>query len=300
MIGRITIKRVIKRTAGGATVLAKPFGSRTIRPQGCIFFYHRIADVGFVDPNFEDWNVPPRMFEKQIAALAAFAEFVPLLDLPERLRHASPSDKPLVCLTFDDGYANFCTQALPILKRYHAPAALFVVTSLIGLTGPVPFDRWSLSNRNRLSPEAWRPINWAELEACLSSGLVTLGAHSHKHLKGHECTGEQLREEAEQSRAILKSRFGEPHALAYSYPYGCTKLGDVSPQYVKAVQTAGYQLAVTTDLGLALSDCDPFLLPRIEAHSLDVSATLQAKARGAIGPYLLADRLRICVAQRAV
>jgi peptidoglycan/xylan/chitin deacetylase (PgdA/CDA1 family) len=300
MIGRITIKRIVKRTAGGCTVLAKPFASQSTLPQACIFFYHRIADVGFVDPKFEDWNVSPDLFEKQIAALADFAEFVPLLELPGRLKRSSASAKPLVCLTFDDGYANFYSQALPILERYHAPATLFVITSLVGRREPVPFDRWSQRNRIRLSSEAWRPINWAELEACLASELVTLGAHSHKHLKGHECTPNQLIEEAEESREILKRRFGDAHALAYSYPYGSTQLGDVSPEYVRAVQTAGYRLAVTTDLGLARSDGDPYRLPRIEAHSLDVSATLQAKALGALGPYFLADRLRLFVAKRAV
>jgi peptidoglycan/xylan/chitin deacetylase (PgdA/CDA1 family) len=297
MVGPITIKRIVKRTAGTATVLASPFVSRSIHPQACIFFYHRIAEVDFVDPVLEDWNVPPRMFEKQIAALAAFAEFVPLLDLPLRLKNSSPSGKPLVCLTFDDGYANFCTQALPILKRYNAPATLFVVTSVIGRQEPLPFDRWSHRNRKKLAPEAWRPVGWKELEMCLSSGLVTLGAHSHNHLKGRKCSRAQLVEEAEQSRDILRKRFGHRHALAYSYPYGSTKLNDVSSDYVAVVQRAGYQLAVTTDLGLARPDCDPYLLPRIEAHSLDVATTLQAKVQGTLGPYFLLDRLRLSVAR---
>lgn len=293
MIGRITIKRAMKRTVGCAAVLTAPFTGLSVGPKACIFYYHRIADIAHVDPNVDDWNVPPSLFERQIAMLASFGEFVPLLDLPRRLALASTPTKPLVCLTFDDGYANFCTQALPILKRYNAPATIFVITSLIEHKEPPPFDSWSQRNRHRVPAEAWRHLNWSELEACLSSGLVTLGAHSHEHLKGRECTQEQLNEEAGQSRAILQSRFGENHALVYAYPYGNTRLGEVSAGYVRAVRAAGYQLAVTTDLGLACANSDPYLMPRVEAHAVDASSTLRAKALGVLAPFHLAHSLRI-------
>ena len=293
MIGQNTLKRVIVRAAGRAALLAGPFSSRLPHPRACIFYYHRVADVGFVDPHLDDWNVPPHVFEQQIAMLAESAEIVPLFELAERLKGSSSSSRPLVCLTFDDGYANFYTRALPVLKRYRAPATLFVVTSLIGDAEPVPFDRWSLRNRNRVSPEAWRPINWTELEDCLESGLVSIGAHSHSHFKGGECTRSQLAEEAERSREILFCRFGQSQAWAYAYPYGSTKQGNASPEYARAVRAAGYQMAVTTDLGLASSDCNPYFLPRIEAHALDTPAILRAKAEGALAPYYLADCLRM-------
>ena len=135
-------------------------------------------------------------------------------------------------------------------------------------------------------------MNWPELEACLATGLVTVGAHSHRHLKGAECTPPQLAEEAEQSRAILQSRLGTSQANAYSYPYGSTRLGYVPAAYVSAVRRAGYTLAVTTDLGLAGPGCEPHLLPRVEAHARDGAGVLRAKAHGALSPYFFTDRLR--------
>ena len=293
MIGRNTFKRLIKGTAGRAAVLTKPFAFSPTHPRACIFYYHRITDLGFVDSQVDDWNVPPRLFERQIAALADYAEIVSLLDLPRRLELHSANAKPLVCLTFDDGYANFYTQALPILELYHAPATAFVVTSLIGRSQPPPFDHWAQRNRDRARPEAWRPMGWEELEACVASGLVTIGAHSHRHLKGSQCTPPQIVEEAERSREILRGRLGELQGRAYAYPYGSSRLKDVSPEYVQAVKAAGYELAVTTDLGLACAGSDPYLLPRIEAYGLDVPGVLKAKAVGALAPYRLADHLRV-------
>jgi len=298
MIGRITIKRALKRTAGWAAVLAAPFAGPPARSRACIFVYHRVAAVGFVDGRVDDWNVPPALFERQIASLARFAEFVALSDLPHKLKGYPPHPKPLVCLTFDDGYANFHSRVLPILKRYQAPASVFVVTDLIGQQDPIPFDSWSRRHRNRVGPEAWRSMDWPELEACVGSGLVTVGAHSHRHLKGGECTQAQLAEEVGASREILARRLGEAQSRAYAYPYGSTRLGYVPPGYVHAVRAAGYQLAVTTDLGLADGDGDPYLLPRVEAHAVDGPCVLAAKARGVLGPFYVTDRLR--TAKRAV
>ena len=161
MIGRSTLKRTLKRVAGWAAVLTQPLAARPARPAACSFCYHRVAEIGFVDPHVDDWNVPPAVLERHVAGLAAFAEFVPLYDLPRRLAGARPSDRPLVSLTFDDGYANVCSRALPVLKRYRAPATVFVVTSAIGRREPMPFDRWGRGQRDRVPAEEWRAMDRA-------------------------------------------------------------------------------------------------------------------------------------------
>jgi peptidoglycan/xylan/chitin deacetylase (PgdA/CDA1 family) len=293
MIGRNTFKRAVKQTAGWAAVMERMLLEPKGRPRACIFYYHRIAEVDFVDPQVDDWNVSPKLFERQVATLAEYAEIIPLRELPHRLKAGTELSKPLVCLTFDDGYASFYTQALPILERYRAPATAFVITGMIGRTGPMPFDGWSLKNRTRLRSDAWRAMNWNELEACLASGLVTIGAHSHNHRKGSLSTEAEMKEEAERSRYLLRNHLGPSHGNAYAYPFGSTRLRDVTPEYVSAVRSAGYELAVTTDLGLADADSDSFTLPRIEAHALDLPGVLRAKAMGALLPYRLTEHLRV-------
>ena len=292
MIGRARLKRGVKQTTGWAAALSQPFTEVSAAGRVCIFYYHRIADVGFVDSRVDDWNVTPKQFERQISKLASFAEIIPLLDLPRRLLTPTAGAKPLVCLTFDDGYANFYLKALPILKRYNAPATAFVVTGSMGSDQPLSFDRWATQNAARTSSECWRPLNWKELDACISSGLVTVGAHSHQHLRGSSCSTSQMVEEAETSREILQRRLGNPHGSVFAYPYGNTKLGDASALYVKAVKAAGYQLAVTTDLGLVSAQSDPFTLPRLEAHMVDSPSVIMAKTRGALAPYKLTDAFR--------
>ena len=292
MIGKATLKRTVKQTTGWAAVVSQLVTETPAAPRGCVFYYHRIADVGFVDSHVDDWNVTPEQFERQVATLATFAEIVPLGQLRQRLSSKAMTHKPIVCLTFDDGFANFYSQVLPILKRYQVPATAFVVTSSVGSFEPLPFDHWAGRNIGRTRPESWRPLNWQELEDCVASGLVTIGAHSHRHLKGSDCTEAELADEAGHSREILRSRLGEAQSVHYAYPYGNTKLGHVSPGYVKAVKAAGYELAVTTDLGLVDAHSDPFILPRLEAHMMDSPGVLKAKALGALAPYRLTDHFR--------
>jgi peptidoglycan/xylan/chitin deacetylase (PgdA/CDA1 family) len=306
MVGGITLKRGIKRAAGWASVVMAPFSSSSLDGV-CILMYHRIARIGFVDGRVDDWNVPPDVFERQMRTLAMCARVVSLHALQAlHAPHALPAvqegtlaqaprgadSRPLACVTLDDGYASACENALPVLVRYGIPATLFVPTAYVDSHEPMPFDRWGHLNRARVSPDSWRPIGWRELERAVRTGLVSVGSHSHDHLGGRGCTADRFIEEAARSRERLRAQLGPDHARTYAYPYGNSRLGDVPAPYEAAVRAAGYELAVTTDPGLASAGSNPFRLPRLEVHQLDSAPVLRAKVRGSLAPYRLIERLR--------
>jgi peptidoglycan/xylan/chitin deacetylase (PgdA/CDA1 family) len=299
MVGHITLKRGIKRAAGWASVMTSPFASDATAGSACILMYHRTAAIDFVDPRTDDWNVPPDVFECHMRTLAETADVVTLHALRERQVlgpvTGGESGKPLVCVTLDDGYVSACESALPILERYGIPATFFVAAAYVGSREPMPFDRWGRLNCGRVGAESWRAAGWRELERAIRGGLITIGSHSFRHLEGRDCGASHLREEAERSRDTLRARLGVDHARAYAYPYGSSRLGDVTDAYEDAVRAAGYDLAVTTDLGLARATDNPFRLPRIEAHQVDSASVLRAKLRGALAPYRVTDRLRTAI-----
>jgi peptidoglycan/xylan/chitin deacetylase (PgdA/CDA1 family) len=290
VFSKISIKRAIKWSAGCAAAAINTFVLPKASCSACILTYHRVADLPFLDRDLDDWNVPPARLEQQIAAIREVSEIVPLADIPTQL---ATRLRPLTCLSFDDGYENFATNVLPILERFRVPATIFVVTKMIGLREPMPFDRWSRKNAGRLPPEASRPINWQELEACIASGLVTVGSHSHEHLNARNLSPAEYREEAERSRCELISRLGPNHGNIYAFPYGSLRLGHVPEDYVTAVKQAGYEMAVTTTPGVVHPDSDLFRLPRVEAHELDSPATIQAKVFGTLLPYRITEKLRL-------
>jgi peptidoglycan/xylan/chitin deacetylase (PgdA/CDA1 family) len=282
--------------------MTSPFASAAKASGGaaCILMYHRTAAIDFVDSRTDDWNVAPDVFERHMRTLAATADVVPLQSLRERLsdrlgdrdrRHG----RPLVCVTLDDGYASACESALPILERYQIPATFFVAAAYVGTREPMPFDRWGRLNCGHVDTGSWRAAGWRELERAIRGGLITIGSHSYRHLEARDCGPEHLWEEAERSRDTLRARLGAEHARVYAYPYGSSRLGDVTDAYEQAVRAAGYDLAVTTDLGLAHATNNPFRLPRIEAHQVDSAPVLRAKVRGALAPYWVTDRLRTAI-----
>ena len=54
----------------------------------------------------------------------------------ELLRARRPARAGLVGLTFDDGYADFVTEVLPVLRRYGFTATVFVLAGRSAATTP--------------------------------------------------------------------------------------------------------------------------------------------------------------------
>jgi peptidoglycan/xylan/chitin deacetylase (PgdA/CDA1 family) len=92
-----------------------------------ILAYHRISDLAESD----ELAVTPENFALQIEALVDSSEVVPLPSLFTTLKH-SKSDRGIVAVTFDDGYLDFLTSALPVLQRYNCPATVFLATGAVG------------------------------------------------------------------------------------------------------------------------------------------------------------------------
>jgi peptidoglycan/xylan/chitin deacetylase (PgdA/CDA1 family) len=291
-MNRVRIKRALKQTAGRASAVLAPFVPAPRVPAACILRYHRVARIDVADPWLDTWNVSPDVFERQMAAIAEYADCVRVSDLVGCLSGTVSTGRPVVCLTFDDGFSCFATEVLPVLRRYGLPATAFIVTKYVGTREPMPFDRWGRRHFAHEREEAWRPLGWEEIETSVASGLVEIGGHSHEHRDARDSTASELYEEAGRCRSVLEQQLGARHAAAYSYPYGSTRLGEVPPEYCAAVRSAGFASAVSTDLGLASRESDRFRLPRVEATATDTAATLRAKIHGSLLPLQLTERLR--------
>ena len=79
--------------------------------------------------------------ENSLSWLSRYYRFVSLADAVEMITGRIPLQPYSLVLTFDDGYRNNLKHALPILRRYKAPAAFFVVTGHIEQRKPFWFDR---------------------------------------------------------------------------------------------------------------------------------------------------------------
>src|SRR5204862_1221215 len=72
------------------------------------------------------------MFEHHLECLGRRFRFVSLDEIGARLASGRPFTEPVAAITFDDGYQDVYENAFPVLKRKGIPAAMFVVTDLVG------------------------------------------------------------------------------------------------------------------------------------------------------------------------
>jgi peptidoglycan/xylan/chitin deacetylase (PgdA/CDA1 family) len=131
-------RNTLKTAMAGAIVslhdsgLAGRRGSRIYRP--LVLGYHRVVDDFEAEAKVEmpSMLTSRAMFERHLDCLGRHFEFVSLDEIGDHLQSGLPFKKPVAAVTFDDGYQDVYEQALPVLERKGIPAAMFVVTDLVG------------------------------------------------------------------------------------------------------------------------------------------------------------------------
>jgi peptidoglycan/xylan/chitin deacetylase (PgdA/CDA1 family) len=103
--------------------------------RGVILLYHRVGAPS-ADPH--DLSVCPETFATQLRWLIESCSVVPLDSVVSSVISGSLPHRT-VAITFDDGYLDNLTTAVPLLKAARAPAAFFVTTAGLDSTNPYYF-----------------------------------------------------------------------------------------------------------------------------------------------------------------
>jgi peptidoglycan/xylan/chitin deacetylase (PgdA/CDA1 family) len=99
-----------------------------------ILGYHRVVEdfMSVARTEMPSMLISRAMFERHIEWIGRSFRFVSLDEIGEHVRSGRPFSSPVAAITFDDGYQDVYEHAFPLLRRKGIPAAMFVVTDLIG------------------------------------------------------------------------------------------------------------------------------------------------------------------------
>lgn len=95
---------------------------KILSPHALVLMYHRIADP-VIDP--WDLSVSAENFDQQLNILSKRWNVISLPQLVDKLKKGN-LEKNAVAISFDDGYLDNYTVALPILEKYGLPASFFI------------------------------------------------------------------------------------------------------------------------------------------------------------------------------
>jgi peptidoglycan/xylan/chitin deacetylase (PgdA/CDA1 family) len=128
-----TVTRAAQRVSKRRETVPLPF----------IVCYHRVVEDfdRTAQVAIPSMLISAAMLERHIDWLARRFTIVSLDEIGSHLQSRRPFRRPAAAITFDDGYSDVYQHGLPLLKRKGVPAAVFVVTDLIGTGRPQIFDR---------------------------------------------------------------------------------------------------------------------------------------------------------------
>ena len=143
----------------------------------------------------------------------------------------------IVLITFDDGYADNYTVALPILKRYGFLATIFLVTDYVNSQH---IFEWDTGKITPICNEVhYRILTWDQVHEMANYG-IEFGSHTCTHPELTTLAPERCWEEIVRSQADLRARLGRD-VVSFCYPRG-----DLAPNVIDMVEKAGYDCAVVT------------------------------------------------------
>ncbi|MGH9057608.1 MAG: polysaccharide deacetylase family protein [Acidimicrobiales bacterium] len=270
MMAPVAMRRVLLgRAVKGAAVALD-----SVRPPArgiVVLAYHRVGRRSSLSVDLPEW-----LFEEQISRLA---DSFPVIDL-DRALGALQGDPPggpdPVVVTFDDGTADFAEVALPILARHRVPATLYVATDF--LEGQRPF------------PRDGRPLTWSALADAVSTGLVTVGSHTHSHVLLDRAPDGSVPAELDRSIELIGERLGVT-ARHFAYPKALAG----SPGADRAVRARFDSAAVAGTRANPYRGTDAYRLAR---SPIQVDDGLRYFARKTSGGMRLEDDLRRLVGRR--
>ncbi len=220
--------------------------SRLIKPQFLsetaitvdvpILMYHHIGA-----PFRSRYNISRQEFEAQMDYLAQRGySGVSIDQIAAALRGQGSLPPCPVAITFDDGYSDVYSNALPILLKDGLRATFYVIAGTISTTRQY--------------------LTWPQVKDLAAHGMW-IGSHSYTHPFLARLASSRLKHQIVDARVTLEEKLGTP-VTTFAYPYGSFSLSAM-----RLVSDTGYTAAVRTGHGPCQSSDRIYQMNRIGVYN---------------------------------
>jgi peptidoglycan/xylan/chitin deacetylase (PgdA/CDA1 family) len=247
--------------------------ARLGRARVVVLYYHRISGQGGArDP----LTRPLDDFRRDLQYLTSNYECISLSELAERLRAGVPFRRRAAVITFDDGYRDNYTAAVPALMEAGVTATFFVSTGFIGTTRVFPHDIRA-AQRDNVALLEYPKLTWDDLRV-MEAAHFEIGSHTVNHTNLGVADEETIRHELSDSLAALNSELGA-RPRAFSFPWG--KPDNISQSAAKIVQEVEYYAAASAYGGTNSRGSNPYNIRRVDTGNGHLSQlALHARLAG--------------------
>ena len=205
-------------------------------------------------------------FETQLNYLRRHYNVISLAKFLEARRNNAPLPDRSVVLTFDDGYRNFLTSALPRLAARDMPVSVFLITDRVDRNSSVSANGWKESDDETY-------LSWKEIKELQEHG-VEFGSHTCSHRKLSELLAPEAEHELRDSHEAIAAQLSQG-VMPLAFPYG-----SYSDAVISLTRELPYSCALTTDAGTNARGTDLFLLRRNLIGDDDDEALFAARLSG--------------------
>lgn len=188
-----------------------------------------------------------KSFARQLDYLSELGDFVTADRAADLVKSGATLDRRYFLVSFDDGYLDNLSVALPVLKASSTPAILFLVSDWID--APPKANRYGASYMDRSAVATWQ-----------SAGL-DVGSHSATHRNLRHLSETEVTDELGRSRRDLEAMTGVA-IRHFACPWGVANVDFDPARDVTLARRAGYRTFYTTRRGVALGPDDLMLMPR--------------------------------------
>ena len=282
---------LVRRSLGAAASVLAPLAlaMQRRRDAGVVLLYHRVGPDD--DPVYP--HLSPEAFRAHCAFVRANYDILRLSEIVARM-HQGRSIRGACAITFDDGYRDFLTHALPILGEFRLPVTHFLVSDCLE-TGRPPWTYRVLriaavsgrdasasdlvrelcalpadERERRLEECQGRLITRPDLPVMLTSadvakvdaGLVEWGSHTRTHAHLDRVSVDEARLELAESKRRIEAITG-CRVRYLSYPDSRS-----DDRVTMLARECGYEAAFAVGKRELGADSPRYALPRFDVGGI--------------------------------